>query len=391
MPMSAFGSRFLLAGLAFSLIAIQLPLPSIGATKGASKMSTSSIKSTAIQKADFGRTESGTAVEIYTLTNKNGMSVKVTTFGATVTELHVPDRAGKVADVVLGYDNVAQYESKENPYLGCAVGRYANRIAKGQFAIDGNTYKLPVNNGPNTLHGGIKGFSKVVWAAEPAETKDGPAVTFTYVSKDGEEGFPGNMTTRVTYTLTADNALKIDYAAVTDKPTVLNLTNHSYFNLAGAGVQNILDHELMLAAEAYTPVDEELIPTGEIKSVKGTPFDFTKPERIGARIEQVKGGYDHNYVLADKPRPVALAGRARDPKSGRTMEIWTSEPGVQLYTSNFMDGSLKGIGGSYGKHAAFCLETQHYPDSPNQPKFPSTVLRPGGEFKSTTIYKFFNS
>jgi aldose 1-epimerase len=380
------------ASLFIVLLLAQAPAISVGSIQGSEKMNTtSSITSTELKPTDFGRTTDGQPVEIYTLVNKNGASAKVTTYGATVTELHMPDKAGKMADVVLGYDNLAQYQSKENPYLGCAVGRVCNRIAKGEFTLDGKTYKTPTNNGPNTLHGGLKGFSHVVWKAEPKQTADGPAVTFTYLSKDGEEGFPGNMTATVTYTLTHDNALRIDYSATTDKTTLVNLTNHAYFNLAGAGQGNILDHELMLAAQSYTPVDETLIPTGEIKSVAGTPFDFTKPATIGSRINELSGGYDHNYVLSDKPHPVALAGRVRDPKSGRTMEIWTTEPGVQLYTSNFMDGSLKGIGGTYGKHCAFCLETQHFPDSVHQPKFPTTELKPGEEFKSTTIYKFFNT
>lgn len=380
----------LLTGVLVSVLTAQISTDAIAATQGKDRMNTSSIKSTSVQKADFGKTSEGIPVEIYTLVNKNGMIAKITTFGATVTELSVPNKEGKLANVVLGYDNVAQYESKENPYLGCTVGRVANRIAKGEFTLEGKTYKLPINNGPNTLHGGLKGFSKVVWTADPKPSSEGAVVTFTYVSKDGEEGFPGTMTSHVTYTLTDDNALKIDYVATTDKTTLVNLTNHSYFNLAGAGNGTILDHELMLTAEAYTPVDAELIPTGEIKSVKGTPFDFTKPAAIGSRIAEVTRGYDHNYVLCDKPRALSLAGRARDLKLGRTMEIWTTEPGVQLYTSNFMDGTVKGNGGAYQKHAAFCLETQHFPDSVHHENFPTTVLKPNQEYKTTTVYKFVN-
>jgi len=380
----------MVAGLAILTMAV-LPAIAVESGRGKAQMNTSSsIKP--IEKADFGKTADGSAVEIFTLRNKNGMTAKVTTFGAAVTELHVPDKNGKLQNVVLGFDNVKQYESKENPYFGCAVGRYANRIAKGEFTVDGHTYKLPINNGPNTLHGGLKGISKINWnSAEAKETKDGPAVTLTYLSKDGEEGFPGDMTIQVTYTVTNDNALQIDYSATTNKTGVINLTNHSYFNLAGPGSGDVLAQKLMLAAEQYTPVDDALIPTGEIKSVKGTPFDFTTPHTIGERIAQVKGGYDHNYVLAEKPRQLTLAGRAREPKSGRTMEIWTTEPGVQLYTSNHMDGSLKGIGGTYGAHGAFCLETQHFPDSPHHLNFPTTEIKPGETFTSQTVYKFSES
>lgn len=299
-------------------------------------------------------------------------------------------RFNSCANVVLGFDNIAQYEGKHNPYFGCVVGRFANRIAGGEFTIDGKTYNLPINNGPNTLHGGLQGLSKRLWTAESNDTSGGSSVTLKYVSKDGEEGFPGNLTTKVTYSLTDDNALKIEYVAVTDKATVINLTNHSYFNLAGAGSGDVLGHELMIAADRFTPVDETLIPTGELASVHDTALDFTKPSLIGTRIAEIKGGYDHNFVLSEKPRPLALAARTRDPKSGRTMEVWTTEPGIQLYTSNHMDGSIKGNGGTYGPHAAVCLETQHFPDSVHQPSFPSTELRPGQEFKSTTIYKFFN-
>jgi aldose 1-epimerase len=386
--MLALRRRCTIAVLAILASAALLPSVAIE-SRGNGKMNTSSsIKSTGVQKADFGQADDGSAVHIFTLTNRHGMTAKITTYGATVTELHVPDKEGKLQNVVLGYDNVKQYEAKENPYLGATVGRYANRIAKGEFTVDGQTYKLPINNGPNTLHGGIKGLSRVNWAGETKESKEGPSVTFTYKSKDGEEGFPGNLTVHVTYTVTNDNALKIDYSATTDKRGVVNLTNHSYFNLAGPGRGDILGHELMLAADNYTPVDDGLIPTGEIKPVKGTAMDFTKAATIGSRIGEVKGGYDHNYVLSEKPRPLAFAGRVREPKSGRTMEVWTTEPGVQLYTSNFMDGSVKGIGGAYNKHAAFCLETQHFPDSPHHPNFPSTIISPGEEFKSQTIYKF---
>ncbi len=386
--MAAFRHRGLLIGLILSISCLQEPAVSLEIKRGKDKMT--SIKSTMIQKSDFGTTEDGVAVDIFTLANKSGMTLKVTTFGATITEIIFPDKNGIPANVVLGFDNIAQYEGKQNPYFGCVVGRFANRIARGEFTIDGKTYTLPINNGPNTLHGGLKGLSKRLWTGKFNDTSDAPSVTLTYVSKDAEEGFPGNLTTKVTYTLTNDNAVNIDYSATTDKATVINLTNHSYFNLAGAGSGDVLSHELMIAADSFTPVDEHLIPTGEIASVKGSALDFTKQTTIGSRIAEVKGGYDHNFVLSEKPRPLALAACTRDPKSGRTMEVWTTEPGVQLYTSNHMDGSIRGNGGTYGPHGAVCLETQHFPDSVHQPSFPSTELRPGQEFKSTTVYKFFN-
>lgn len=389
--MVAFAWRPSTAAVIIALAIGQAPSVAVESCGEGNKMNPASTSSS-IQRADFGMSSDGTPAELFTLVNKNGMIAKFTTFGATVTELHFADKNAKDANVVLGYDNVSQYDSKENPYLGCAVGRYANRIAKGEFTLDGQSYKLPVNNGPNTLHGGIKGFSKIPWKfVETKETSEGPQIAFEHVSPDGEEGFPGKMTVRVTYTLTHDNALRIDYSATTDKPTIVNLTNHSYFNLSGAGNGDILDHEMTIAAERYTPVDDTLIPTGDLRSVKGTPFDFTTMHTIGSRIGEIKGGYDHNFVLADAPRKLTMAARARDPKSGRTMEVWTTEPGVQFYTSNFMDGSVKGNGGAYGKHCAFCLETQHFPDSIHHPNFPTVVLKPGQEFKSQTVYKFSNT
>jgi aldose 1-epimerase len=313
------------------------------------------------------------------------------TYGAIVTELHAPDRGGNKADIVLGFNNLDQYLA-DNPFFGAIAGRYANRIAKGKFTLDGKEYTLATNNGPNHLHGGNVGFDKRVWDGKPMETPDGPAVQLHYVSKDGEEGYPGDLDTTVTYTLTNDNALRIDYKATTDKPTVLNLTNHSYWNLAGEGSGTILDEVLYLNSDRYTPVDATLIPTGEIKSVKGTPFDFTTPTRIGARIQQTGGdpiGYDHNFIINGEPGTLRLGGRLEDPKSGRVMEFWTTQPAVQFYTGNFLDGKLKGISGKpYNQHDALCLETQHYPDSPNHPSFPSTTLRPGQTFTSTTLYKF---
>jgi aldose 1-epimerase len=348
--------------------------------------------SMSIQKSDFGKTSEGQNVELYTLTNNNGMVAKIMTYGAIVTELHVPDRNGKNADVVLGFDNLKQYLDG-HPFFGAIAGRYANRIAKGVFTLNGKEYHLAINNGPNSLHGGKVGFDKHVWKAESSQSAAGPALMLTYVSPDMEEGYPGTLTTHVTYTLTNDNALKIDYHATTDKPTILNLTNHSYWNLHGAGSgKDILDHVLRLNADNYTPVDDTLIPTGEIKSVKGTEFDFTSPKPIGRDIAKTPGnpnGYDHNFVINGKPGTLRMAAQANDPDTGRTMEVWTTQPGVQFYTGNFLDGNLKGINGKmYGKHYAFCLETQHYPDSINQPKFPSVVLNPGATFTSTTVYKF---
>jgi aldose 1-epimerase len=343
-----------------------------------------------LQEMPFGKTPDGTPVELYTLRNANGMTAKVMTYGAILTELDVPDKNGKLGDVVLGFDNLDGYLTR-HPYFGATVGRVANRIAKGKFTLDGHEYKLAVNNGPNALHGGLKGFDKVVWKAEPFNAGDSVGVKFIYRSPDGEEGYPGNLATSVTYTLTDKNELRIDYKAATDKATPVNLSNHSYFNLAGPGSGDILGHELMLAADKYTPVDDTLIPTGEIKPVKGTPLDFTKPETIGARIDQLKGepgGYDHNFVLNSGGKSLALAARVVEPKTGRVMEMYTTEPGVQFYTGNFLDGSIKGRGGVYKKHQGFCLEAQHFPDSVNHDNFPSVILRPGKTYTQTTVYKF---
>ncbi len=343
-----------------------------------------------VQKMDFGKTPDGTPVELYTLSNGR-VTVKVMTYGGIITELHVPDRAGKTADVVLGFDTLDGYIAK-NPHFGAITGRVANRIARAEFTLDGKEYKLAANNGPNTLHGGKKGFDKVVWKAQDVSGPAGPAVKLTYLSRDGEEGFPGNLNVAVTYTLTDDNALRIDYSATTDKATPVNLTNHSYFNLAGHASGPILDEELMLAADQYTPSDDQYIPTGQIAPVGGTPLDFTTPTAIGARIGQIQGepgGYDHNYVIRPSGSSPAFAARVRDPKSGRVLEMYTTEPGVQLYTSNFLDGSVKGKGGvAYQKNQAFCLEAQHYPDALHHPNFPSIILRPGATYSQTTIYKF---
>jgi aldose 1-epimerase len=342
-----------------------------------------------VEKKSFGKLPDGTEVEEYTLHSAKGALAKVITYGATITELWVPDKAGKNADVVLGFDNLAGY-LLDHPFFGATIGRYGNRIAKGKFSIDGHEYSLFLNNGPNSLHGGKEGFNRKVWKAHPVKAAHGAAVEFTYVSKDGEEGYPGTLTTIVTYELTDDNALKITYHASTDKPTVANLTNHSYFNLSGAGSGDILNEVLQIDADRYTPVDATLIPTGELKSVEGTPFDFRKPTAIGARNAQVPGtgGYDHNFVLNPPSGKLRKIGSVSDPASGREMEIWTTEPGVQLYVSLGLNGSIKGIGGAYPKFGALCLETQHFPDSPNHPDFPSTIVRPGKDYHSETIYKF---
>jgi len=340
-----------------------------------------------IQKQAFGKTDDGTPVDLYTLTGSRGFEVKITNYGATIVSIKAPDRQGKIADVVLGFDDLDGYLHR-NRFFGTIVGRYGNRIAKGQFSLGGRSYTLARNNGENHLHGGLKGFDKVVWAAKETPT----GVVMTYTSKDGEEGYPGNLAVTVTYSVTDDNGVRIDYAATTDKETVVNLTNHSYFNLAGGGT--ILKHEMMINADRFTPVDQGLIPTGELRPVKGTPMDFTKPVAIGARIDQKDEqlgygrGYDHNWVINGNPGTLRLAARVHDPASGRILEVQTTEPGVQLYTANFLDGSIKGKGGqAYGQRSAFCLETQHFPDSPNKPSFPSTVLKPGARYTSTTVYK----
>ncbi len=348
-----------------------------------------------MEKKVFGTTADGKTADLYTLKNKNGMQVSITNFGATVVSIMAPDKTGKMADVALGYDDLAGYELNKN-YLGVLVGRYGNRIAHGKFSIDGTEYTLAKNNGDNSLHGGIKGFNKAMWEAKDVSKGGEAAVEMKYVSKDGEEGYPGNLSVTVVYTLTNKNELKIDYSATTDKKTVVNLTNHTYFNLAGQGNGDILKHELMINADTFTPVDSGLIPTGELKKVEGTPFDFRKATAIGARVdandEQIRlgGGYDHNFVLnRQKATGLSLAARVSDPASGRTMEVWTTEPGVQFYTGNFLDGSFKGKGGiAYQKRTALCLETQHFPDSPNHPSFPTTLVKPGEKYHTTTVYKF---
>jgi aldose 1-epimerase len=348
-----------------------------------------------VEKQAFGETPEGVAVDLYTLTNANGVEVRAMTYGGIVLTLRVPDRDGNLGDVVLGYDALDGY-LEATPYFGAIVGRYGNRIAGGKFTLDGEEYSLAANNGPNALHGGLQGFDKVVWQAQSFQNEEGVGVVFSYTSPDGEEGYPGTLEATVTYTLTDANELVFDYHAVTDKATPVNLTQHTYFNLAGDGAGTILDHELMLNASHFTPVDSTLIPTGEILSVDGTPFDFTTPTAIGARIddddEQIGfgGGYDHNYVLdRGEGDALTLAARVHEPTSGRVMEVSTTEPGVQFYSGNFLDGSITGKGGHvYEQRSGLCLETQHYPDSPNKPDFPSTILQPGQEYRSRTVYRF---
>ena len=351
-------------------------------------------KKTNIEKTAFGTLPDDRAVDLYTLRNAQGMTVKITTYGGAITSWTAPDKAGKYEDITLGCDSLAGY-LRGTPFFGALIGRYGNRIAKGKFTLDGTAYALATNNIGNSLHGGIQGFDKVLWTAAPTDGEE-PALKLTYLSKDGEEGYPGNLSVTVVYTLQKDNALRMDYTATTDKPTVVNLTNHAYFNLAGAGKGDILGHELLLNAPAYLPVDSTLIPTGEVRPVAGTVFDFTTSTPIGARVNdaadlQIKYGlgYDHCWVLADSSSTLHPAATLREPTSGRVMEVLTTEPAVQFYCGNFLDGKVIGKGGvAYQHRTGLCLETQHYPDSPNQPKFPSTVLRPGETYRTTTVYRF---
>ncbi len=346
-----------------------------------------------IEQSEFGKTAEGTAVQLFTLANGQGMTVKITNYGGIIVALQVPDRKGQIADVVLGFDTFDEYYHRNNPYYGCILGRYGNRIAKGHFTLEGKTYTLAVNNGPNALHGGLKSFSQAVWTPKIVKNADSVGVQLSYVSPDGEEGYPGRLTTTVTYSLDEKNELRIDYQATTDKATVLNLSNHTYFNLEGEGAGDVLGHVLQLSAERFTPVDETLIPTGELRSVKGTPFDFTRAVAIGSRIhdpdEQLKigAGYDHNFVIDPSSTGPALAARVTSPGTGRVLEVLTTQPGVQLYTGNYLGSRGKG-GKTYSKHYGFCLETQHFPDSPNKPTFPATVLSPGDTYRQTTVFKF---
>ncbi|WP_460122413.1 aldose epimerase family protein [Pseudomonas sp. S2_C03] len=376
-------SRYSLCLLGLSMMIATLPTQAAGLS---SDMKT------------FGKTADGTAVEQYVLRNSHGMQASVITYGATLQALEVPDKNGKVADVVLGFDDVQGYQNGK-AYFGATIGRFGNRLANGAFELDGKRYQVPQNDGSNSLHGGPLGFDKRVWKAEPVKTGDSVGVTLTYLSADGEMGFPGNLKTEVTYSLNDRNELRIDYKASTDKPTVLNLTNHSYFNLAGAGNGDILQQLATLHASHYAPVNAKLIPTGELAPVAGTPMDFTQPTAIGKHIkadhpqlkfaEPKQGGFDFNWVLDSKGDVGKLAAQVSDPQSGRQLQLYTSEPGVQFYTSNFLDGTVKGKAGkTYNHWSAFTLETQHYPDAPNQPNFPSTRLDPGKTYTQSTVLKF---
>ena len=386
-----------LAGLLLTATACsQQPASQTAATTPMAADSLHSV--TVATSTPFGKTKEGIDAQLFTLTNAHGLKATITNFGGTLTSLLVPDKNGKMGDIVLGFDNLADYTTdlfvKENPYFGALIGRYGNRIAKGRFTLDGQPYSLPINNAPNSLHGGTTGFNRRVWAATPGTSADDPTLTLKYLSKDGEEGYPGNLAVTVVYTLTNADALRLTYTATTDEPTVLNLTNHSYFNLNYGQAKDILGHELTLNAERFTPVDNTLIPTGQLQAVAGMPMDFRQPHAIGERIKQVPGaapgGYDHNWLLADSMRSaLALAATVYEPTSGRTMQVYTDQPGVQFYSGNFLKGNLKGKGGvAYPQHYGFCLETQHFPDSPNEPTFPSTVLRPGETFHSVTEYRF---
>ena len=374
------------AALGLSMLAVILPAAGLEQTK------TMSGGRAGVAREAFGKAGDGIPVEVFTLTNKAGVEIKAISFGAIITSIRVPDRGGALADVALGFDSLDGY-LKEHPFFGAVVGRYGNRIGKASFTLDGKTYKLAANNGPNHLHGGVRGFDKYLWTAEVLKGVTG--VAFTRTSPDGEEGYPGTVQARVSYVLSDAHELSIEYRATTDKATPINLTQHTYFNLAGHNAGSIVDHELTLAADRYTPVDSTLIPTGELASVAGTPLDFRQPARIGARIDdphqQIRFGmgYDHNWVINRKGDGLQLAARVYEPKSGRTLEVQTTEPGVQFYTGNFLDGTLKGKGGAvYNRRNGMCLETQHYPDSPNQPAFPSTIVKPGQTYRSQTVWRF---
>jgi aldose 1-epimerase len=345
-----------------------------------------------ISSIAFGQNIDGTPVRLFTLKNSKGMEARIMNYGGIVVSLTVPDRQGKLGDVVLGCETLADY-LQGHPHFGALIGRYGNRIGKGKFTLDGVEYSLAINNGPNSLHGGLKGFDTFVWAAKPLETTEGPALELKYTSRDGEEGFPGNLSVTAVYTVTEDNALKIEFTATTDKKTLCNLTHHSYFNLAGKG--DVLGHVVRINADTFTPVDDGLIPTGELRPVNGTPLDFRKPVAIGKRIDsdydQIKlgAGYDHNWVLNHPAGTLGWAATAEEPVTGRTMEVWTTEPGMQFYTGNFLDGKLRGKGGwMYQRREAFCFEPQHFPDSPNKPQFPTTELKPGETYRNTIVYKF---
>jgi len=397
-------SRFIRVGLVAAMLGFsgcrsepqKRTTPEAGASESKDQRAAPTDVGLSVLKSDvktFGETADGRQVRLYSLQNANGLKADIMTYGAIVVSLQTPDRDGRMDDIVLGYDNLQDY-IKNSPYFGAIVGRYGNRIAKGKFTLDGAEYTLATNNNANHLHGGVKGFDKVVWGDDPVWKDDAVGVKLSYLSKDGEEGYPGNLKATVTYLLTNKNELRIEYEATTDKATPVNLTHHGYFNLAGAE-SDILGHVLMLNADRFTPVDEGLIPTGELTPVKGTPMDFLKPTPIGARInetyEQLKfgGGYDHNWVLNKRGKGMTLAARVYEPTTGRVMEIRTMEPGIQFYSGNFLDGTITGKEGKVYKHRwGFCVETQHYPDSPNKPDFPSTILRPGEKYETVTTYRF---
>ena len=359
----------------------------------ATALGVQAVPSAQVEKQPFGTTAAGIAVDVYTLTNTSGAKVKIITYGARVVSIEVPDRSGKLADVSLGYDDLQGYE-KDSSFLGAIVGRYGNRIALGRFTLDGKTYTLATNNNGNHLHGGLRGFDKVVWTGKGSVVAGTARLRLAYLSKDQEEGYPGNLSVTVIYTLTNRNEVRMDYSAQTDKATVLNLTNHAYFNLAGAGSGDILNHQIRINALRFTPTNETSIPTGELRSVKGTPLDFTKATPIGARIEEkyeqlISGaGYDHNFVLNKPAGKLGLAAEVYEPTSGRVLRVFTTEPGVQFYSGNFLSGAIGKQGLAYPRRSGFCLEAQHFPDSPNKPKFPTTVLRPGGRYTQTTTYEF---
>jgi len=381
---SLFGNKVCLY---FILIIITFAL---GGGCGKTKSISGKGKEMGIQEKTFGRTPEGDSIKSYILTDGKGVEAKLINYGAILVSLKTPDREGNSDDITLGYETLEEY-IQDKSYFGATIGRYANRISKGKFKLNGVQYTLAINDGKNHLHGGLKGFHKVIWKPEKIEKADSIGIKFRYLSKDGEEGYPGNLLTTVTYILTEKSELKIYFEAETDKDTPVNLTHHSYFNLAGSAKRDILEHELTIVADQYTPVDERLIPTGEITPVKDTDMDFTNPMSIGARIQNVVGGYDHNYVLNKDKGKLSLSARVYEPESGRVMELYTTEPGIQFYSGNFLDGSTTGKGEqTYHKHYAFCLEPQHFPDSPNQPHFPSTVLKPGEKYIHLTVFKFSN-
>ena len=361
-------------------------IASCGENKQPSTENTETMSKPGVSSKDWGEVD-GKKVQLYSLTNNNGVTVTITNYGGTVTSWVTPDKHGNKSSVIIGMDSLSEY-LKKPPYFGALIGRYGNRIGDAKFTLDGKTYQLAANNGKNSLHGGNKGFDKVVWDATPGTDSTRPSLTLSYLSKDGEEGYPGNLKVTVVYSLSNDDELNIDYTAETDKATPVNLTNHSYFNLTGSTANTILNHTLMIDGDHYTPVDTSLIPTGKIEPVKGTPFDFTKAEAIGARIDSVKGGYDHNFVLNRKDSSLQLVAVLSDTMSGRKLEVYTTEPGLQFYSGNFLDGKFSSHDGKpVNFRTALCLETQHFPDSPNKPNFPSTILKPGQKYHTETKYK----